>query len=711
MPGTTTYLDTPVLPVSAFASGYNPPDCSLDDATPMVSSVRWSNSNDGPWIQTRGINADPITRDVLIRSMGRNVQVPNPAYEGPLATGLAGQKTITRDFDFGTEDGTVTLDGVALEIVNWNRNQIRARIADATVATSGQLVVTRGDNGNSTINAATLTLSADAPIRVPADHATIQAAIDAANPGDLIVVSPGVYNESVIMWKPVRLQGAGAGVTMINAVKRPTESLLEWRAKMDGLFADGLVDALPNQLAGAAGFDVSEGAAITVLGPTDATAAANPAAYSFNDYESRIDGFSLTGADVGGGILVNSYAHNLEVSNNSVYGNNGSYHGGIRIGEPFLQLADSGPYALNTSVNVHNNAVTNNGGLGGAGGGVSINTGSDNYTVSDNFVCGNFTTGDGGGIGHIGLSDNGQILRNRIEFNQNFNQQVTVSGGGLFIGGEPSVVDLVELDTVTGLSDGSGSVDVISNYIRGNHAGAGHGGGIRTQFVNGADIANSNRNNGNPRLGRWNRLRILDNVIVNNVAGWSGGAISLKDTARSFIRRNTIVHNDSTATVGGLVVNNLSANQPAGIATEVHSAALKAVISPTHPSTDQLRDFSNPVMSGNDLWENRSFYYDAVDGTSKLMPVLDQDTVGQCVTGATFWDLDPLLGGALGGTSTDPGFGDTAYCNGGRTLVTRPGQIFPLPALDEGGNAWIDVRYGPLTRAWPVGSAPWSYTK
>ena len=40
MPGTTTYLDTPVLPVSAFASGYNPPDCSLDPGTPMIRQVR-----------------------------------------------------------------------------------------------------------------------------------------------------------------------------------------------------------------------------------------------------------------------------------------------------------------------------------------------------------------------------------------------------------------------------------------------------------------------------------------------------------------------------------------------------------------------------------------------------------------------------------------------------------------------------------------------
>ena len=706
MPGTTTYLDTPVLPVSAFASGYNPPDCSLDDATPMISRVRWNANYEGPWIQTRPAGAANTTRVVDLRSMGRNVEVPNPAYEGPLATGLAGQKTITRDFDFGpggATTGTVTLNGIPLTILSWNRNRIQAQIDDATVPTSGQLVVTRGDNGNSTTNAVTLTVSADAPIRVPADQPTIQAAIDAANPGDLILVAPGVYNESVIMWKPVRLQGAGAGVTMINAVRRPTDSLLEWRAKMDSLFAAGLVDSLPNQPEGAAGYDVSEGAAVTVVGPSDPNAA-----NSFSTAASRIDGFSITGADVGGGVLVNSYAHNLVIANNSVYGNNGSFHGGVRVGVPFLELADAGPYAFNTNVNIHHNAITNNGGLGGAGGGLSIATGSDSYTVSDNFVCGNFTTGDGGGIGHIGLSNNGQILRNRIEFNQNFNQAVTVSGGGVFIGGEPVVVEFVELDNPNSLSMGSGSVDVDFNLIRGNQAGAGHGGGIRTQFVNGQDIVD---NNG---IGQWYQIRIRNNVIANNVTGWAGAGVSLKDTVRSVIRNNTIAHNDSTATVGGLVVNNLSANQPSGIATALHSAALAAAI-PVRNNTADIRVFSNPDVGGgsgnsNTLWENRSFHYDALDGTSKLIPVLDQALVGQCVAGATFWDLDPLLGGALtSATTTKPASIPRPYCNGGRTLVTRPGQIFPLPALDEGGNAWIDVRFGPLTRAWPVGSLPWAY--
>ena len=39
-------------------------------------------------------------------------------------------------------------------------------------------------------------------LRVPADHPTIQAAVDAANPGSLILIAPGVYVEAVVVTTP-----------------------------------------------------------------------------------------------------------------------------------------------------------------------------------------------------------------------------------------------------------------------------------------------------------------------------------------------------------------------------------------------------------------------------------------------------------------------------------------------------------------------------
>ena len=429
---------------------------------------------------------------------------------------------------------------------------------------------------------------------------------------------------------------------------------------------------------------------------------------------ARIDGFSITGADVGGGIMVNGYADNLEISNNHVFGNAGLYHGGIRIGQPFLELElpnGNTSFAFNDGVNVHHNSITQNGGLGGAGGGLSITTGTDNYTVSNNYVCGNFTTADGGGIGHLGLSDGGMIKNNRIVLNQSFNQGISVSGGGLFIGGEPQA---------GALTMGSGSVTVDANLIQGNHAGAGHGGGIRTQFVNGQEMTNA-------APGLWNTVTLTNNMVVNNVAGWSGAGIALQDTLRSFIVNNTIAHNDSTATVGALVSANISEPQPAGLSSMAHSILLEASIP---NSRAEYRGFSNPIELVNNIaWQNRAFHYNALVGGSVLQPDLVQATVGACLpSDDAYWDMG-VLGGvnslsptfsvlsttqgtALDPTNTmdDPDLADV-YCNGGRALATGPGSILALPALDEGGNAWIDVRYGPLTQTRLVmgDSESWDY--
>src|SRR6185437_3485584 len=55
-------------------------------------------------------------------------------------------------------------------------------------------------------------------------------------PGDMIIIPPGTYQEMLIMWKPVRLQGVGAASAVINANTHPAGKLDPWRRTVNCLF-------------------------------------------------------------------------------------------------------------------------------------------------------------------------------------------------------------------------------------------------------------------------------------------------------------------------------------------------------------------------------------------------------------------------------------------------------------------------------------------
>lgn len=59
--------------------------------------------------------------------------------------------------------------------------------------------------------------SSAAIIRVPGDYSTIQEAIDAARPGDKVLVAAGTYKENITLKNGAEIIGAGADVTTITA--------------------------------------------------------------------------------------------------------------------------------------------------------------------------------------------------------------------------------------------------------------------------------------------------------------------------------------------------------------------------------------------------------------------------------------------------------------------------------------------------------------
>lgn len=716
MPGATTYLDTPVVPVAAFAG---PDQAQLDaefpDGTPRIHSVTGGAANGvggGPYV-TVADGTQPLT----INAVGMT-PVPNPDPAGPVV--------VQRDYGFGSVAGTVTINGVAMTGVSWDASGtvITGNVAAGT--TTGQLVVTRGDNGKSTISGLTVQVGTESnkqnivnvvpgPVNPATNLGPIQTAIDTAGINDVILVGPGTYEEMVVMWKPVRLQGWGEGGTIISAVKRPQDKLLTYRNKLEELVTNGDISLLPQQEVGFGGIEpatlfTEEGAGVLVL----AKAAGNRSFAHAANQGARVDGFTITSADTGGGIVVNGYGDYLQIGNNRIINNSGFFSGGVRLGHPALGMDGNNDY-----VNIHHNHITQNGGINGAGGGISLYAGSDSYQVTDNYISGNFTMGDGGGIGHLGLSEQAKtggqdgntplIKGNTVLFNQNFNQGLMVSGGGVFIGGQAQINGA--------LTEGAGSVVVDGNLIQGNHAEAGDGGGIRLSLINGDDVDKNPNLQGNKAA--WHRIDIVNNMVVNNVAALAGGGISMQDAAMTYVVSNTVANNDSTATAAGAFTagNPNSTNpQPAGIVARAHSSALANAIGNKAPAEYQV-PYSNPHLVDNIVWHNRSFYffgdpfattpiYQLLPDVSLDPPVYD-DLAVLGVAGSLTPTYSIFSESYSGDGATDPSNILTTdaglaadYLNGGRGTTIKPGEpttAFGVPvAFDEGGN-FIQVRYGPLT--------------
>ena len=345
--------------------------------------------------------------------------------------------------------------------------------------------------------------------------------------------------------------GFTAGVNNPQVDRLPLEATVGWDANLNGNLAELLQEpSLMGALEGAgitvlskgvdfhganpfdptllAGFPTSTTLLTAASCGTNTATAKNPFPSNFWCNPARIDGLSITNSSQGGGgIFVHGWGHNLQIANNRVYNNAGTLSGGISVGQgefPGAYLAGSTtnappgscmssstanlqlPYCHNLYVNMHNNYIAQNASTGdelfsatpAGAGGVSVCTGADFYKFNYNWVCGNLSTGDGGGFAHIGFSYGGDIEHNSILFNQSTNPTIATNGGGLLVMGSPDVdptcgattdTDCVPTPGSVGPSDGVGPGLVIdANLIMGNAAESGSGGGLRLQHLNGSDV-------------------------------------------------------------------------------------------------------------------------------------------------------------------------------------------------------------------------------
>ena len=520
----------------------------------------------------------------------------------------------------------------------------------------------------------------------------------------------GNGNLAQLLQEPT-LMGAyeGAGITVLGrGIRIPGNSRDFWGADNAGGFPDGSV------------YLTSSNNDCTVRTATGNQYGTDYGTSNYNCNPARLDGISVINSSQGGGaIFLHGWNHNTEVANTRISANHGTLTGGITVGngefpDPIVSGGDVAPpfpvpngtpdgtqlgYGFNVGVNVHHNSVTSNASIGdalysgtpSAAGGVTFCSGSDNYQFNYNWICGNLSTGDGGGVAHAGFSNNGTITHNAIIFNQSTNPTIPTHGGGLAILGAspdrtlPNGLECgntaADADCPPGLPEGTGrNLLIDANLIMGNSAEGGSGGGLRLQSVNGQEVSAFPTSPNN-----WYSVSVTNNIIANNVAGWDGAGVSLQDALKVQFINNTVVANDTTASAG-VLFNTLGATQAstpppgctpqpdttlpqdpscinpvttstpqaAGLVTMPNTPNLAAALPGTvvcpsgygYPgNTNQqrtngpCRQVSLPLITNDMFWQNRAFHIEVggfgagSQGQQRLVslePLLNQTFTGAC---------------------------------------------------------------------------------
>ena len=366
-------------------------------------------------------------------------------------------------------------------------------------------------------------------INVPAEQPTIQAAIDVAVTGDVVLVAPGVYAEEIdFLGKAITVQSAsGPDVTVIDRGALGAQRVREARRFERHLKrrlerhirADGTVEVVDT----ASGRRVVEadGRRLEQLRGGN-----EGAVVAFDDSETRLsvlDGFTITGGDAdfgGGGIRIESASPT--VINNVIVGNLACSEGAgilVAFGSPLIE----------------GNLISDNhqsGCSGGPGGGGITLRGAASAVVRGNLIQGN-SFGSGGGLS-LFAAGTPTIADNRIELNN------ASSGGGGF--------DIVNVSDAT----------IVQNVVTGNTGGAGDGDGfdwlVPSLGIGPYLVANTISGNGD--------LEILvdgfdeDAELVGNIVATGGGGTAIEcgdfnDTNTPILRFDDVFAQGGTA-YGGI---------------------------------------------------------------------------------------------------------------------------------------------------------------
>lgn len=346
-------------------------------------------------------------------------------------------------------------------------------------------------------------------IHVPDDYSTIQAAVNAASPGDIILIASGVYYENVVIDKSMKILGENSANAVVRGIAGNFTPTIEVRAdyvEISGLTARN----------GYSGIWLNH-----------------------TNYGS-IHGNILTATAMGGGIELSYSNGNLIVNNTAIdNGRSGDLGFGLGIHMEYsnsnlisnnLMIKNAAGGLLVTSS--HGNTITKNTFREG-GGGILLIGGSTQNIIS-------FNEESSGGIG-LGYSSNNTIQNNWI-----------IDGGGIGLGYSPMNVikdntiinaRILGLPGIAVTQNSPGNL-VIGNTVSNSLIGVDIAGSDGSYFYHNSFINNTNNHTRDeffPSVNFWNNS-FCEGNYWSNYTGVDADADGIGDTPHTLYALNLDYH-------------------------------------------------------------------------------------------------------------------------------------------------------------------------
>lgn len=458
-------------------------------------------------------------------------------------------------------------------------------------------------------------------IHVPGDYPTIQQAIAAANPGDTVLVSDGIYYEQINFLGKKPLMVASQFIL------------------------DGDTSHISNTIIDGSQLSDPLNASVVYI-------------KSGEDSTSVLKGFKITGGTgtvsstggsinlSGGGIFIR--AAGPKISNNIISGNSLSNEGFPEVN----YVAGAGLYIFNSVARmpiIENNMIKDNSSLATVGmyGGGLYSFG--NIRIRNNTIFGNSNTSDtsiavvvaGGGLclqdynpGYINY-----ITGNIIE--HNFVSGMNGAGGGVFI-------------------DHGGTVNCTGNVIKGNYIN-----GPDPQDYGGGGMAVVQAMNENSE--------ISGNTFINNSSTHDGGGLWLSEINGWFVIENNYFFGN-TAKFGGAISTYMTQ------VTLQNNVFYKNIANMGGGAVYLFGD--NPVEKHNSCLLNNSFNGNKVLDPTGSGGALSVAGVNPLILNSVFWQDSAAFTSEIKGNTH---FIELAYCNVDAAQISNPAYqvIFGDRILNE----------------------------